>query len=82
MCFIINFYLFYSICVTFGALQGEWKARRIPNPDYFEDTNPFRSMTPIAAVGFELWTVTGGVYFDNIIITSELAVANNFAYDG
>ena len=38
-------------------------------------------MTPIIAVGFELWTVTEDVYFDNIIITSELTVANNFAYE-
>ena len=38
-------------------------------------------MTPIVAVGFELWTVTEDVYFDNIIITSELTVANNFAYE-
>ena len=38
-------------------------------------------MTPIVAVGFELWTVTEDVYFDNIIITSELTAANNFAYE-
>lgn len=51
-----------------------------PNPNFFEDKHPFR-MTPIIAVGFELWTVTEDVYFDNIIITSELTVANNFAYE-
>lgn len=38
-------------------------------------------MTPIVAVGFELWTVTEDVYFDNIIITSELTAANNLAYE-
>ena len=62
------------------APQGIWKPRRIPNPNHFEDKNPFK-MTPIAAVGFELWTVTEDVYFDNIIITSELTAANNFAYE-
>lgn len=36
-------------------------------------------MTPIVAIGFELWTVTEDVYFDNIIITSELTAANNLA---
>ena len=61
--------------------KGIWKPRRIPNPDYFEDTEPYK-MTSIGAIGFELWTMTEDVHFDNVIITRELAVANNFAFEG
>ena len=39
-------------------------------------------MTSIGAIGFELWTMTEDVHFDNVIITRELAVANNFAFEG
>ena len=27
--------------------QGIWKPRRIPNPAFFEDNNPYQSLTPI-----------------------------------
>ena len=27
-------------------MKGKWKPRRIPNPDFYEDTNPFQ-MTSI-----------------------------------
>ena len=32
-------------------LQGIWKPRKIENPDYFEDKEPFK-MTPIVSMGF------------------------------
>ena len=32
------------------AYQGIWAPRKIPNPDYFEDNDPFKSMTPIVSV--------------------------------
>lgn len=60
------------------AYQGIWKARMIPNPDYFEDTNPFQ-MTSIGAIGFELWSMSSDIMFDNIIITHHKDVADDFA---
>lgn len=48
--------------------QGKWAPRRIPNPDYFEDLNPFK-MTPIAAIGIELWSMSNNILFDNLLIT-------------
>ena len=63
-------------------LQGVWKPKRIPNPSYFEDDHPFDSLLTISAIGFELWTMSGSIHFDNIIICSELTVANNFASEG
>lgn len=58
--------------------KGKWKPRRIPNPDYFKDETPFR-MTPIHAVGFELWSMSPMLLFDNLIITDDLAVAEEWA---
>ena len=68
-----------TICLT---SQGIWKPRRIANPDYFEDDHPFDSLLTITTVGLELWTMSGGIHFDNIIVCSELTIANNFAREG
>lgn len=60
--------------------KGKWKPRRIPNPDFFEDKHPFKMHT-ISAVGFELWSMSQDILFDNIIITDELSVAHQWAAD-
>lgn len=52
----------------------------IPNPAYFEDHQPFR-MSPIGAVGFELWSLTGDVMFDNILLCDNLEVAREWTAD-
>ncbi|XP_009067527.1 PREDICTED: calmegin isoform X2 [Acanthisitta chloris] len=61
--------------------QGIWSPRKIPNPDYFEDLHPFR-MSPVSAVGLELWSMTSDIYFDNFILCSEKEVADRWAADG
>lgn len=58
--------------------KGKWKPKRIPNPEFFEDKYPFK-MTPIDAVGFELWSMSDGILFDNIIITDDMFVAEQWA---
>ncbi|XP_049765930.1 calnexin isoform X2 [Schistocerca cancellata] len=58
--------------------KGKWKPRRIPNPDFFEDKSPFK-MTTISAVGFELWSMSNMILFDNIIVTDDPAVAERWA---
>ncbi|XP_055836972.1 calnexin isoform X2 [Episyrphus balteatus] len=58
--------------------QGKWSPRLIPNPDFFEDLNPF-GMTPISAVGIELWSMSSDILFDNLIITDDIEVATDFA---
>lgn len=60
--------------------KGEWAPRMIPNPAYYEDLEPFK-MTPISAVGFELWTMSANVLFDNVLVTECLADASSFAAD-
>lgn len=61
-------------------VQGIWKPRKIPNPHYFEDLNPFR-MTSFSAIGLELWSMTSDIYFDNFIICTEKEVADRWASD-
>jgi calnexin len=60
--------------------KGKWKPRRIANPDYFHDPEPFK-MTSIGAVGIELWSMSNDIYFDNLLITSDMAVADSWAQD-
>lgn len=65
---------------SLSSPKGVWKPRKINNPDYFEDLQPFR-MTPFKAVGLELWSMTSDIYFDNFIITSHKEVADRWASD-
>ncbi|KFB48341.1 AGAP005032-PB-like protein [Anopheles sinensis] len=58
--------------------QGKWAPRKIPNPDFFEDLTPFR-MTSIAAVGIEIWSMSNDILFDNILISDDVAVADEWA---
>ncbi|CAH2092377.1 unnamed protein product [Euphydryas editha] len=58
--------------------RGRWSPRRVPNPHYFRDDHPFR-MTPIHAVGFELWSMSPSLLFDNIIVTDDEQVAAEWA---
>ncbi|CAG9766956.1 unnamed protein product [Ceutorhynchus assimilis] len=58
--------------------KGKWRPRKIANPDYFEDKTPFK-MASISAVGFELWSMSENILFDNLIITEEIAVADHWA---
>ncbi|XP_056327883.1 calnexin [Danio aesculapii] len=39
------------------------------------------TMSPIAAVGFELWSLTGDVMFDNILLCDDLEVAKRWTED-
>jgi len=61
--------------------KGKWRPRRIPNPDFFEDKNPFASMSPIGAVGLEIWSMSDNIFFDNIIISDTKMVSDHWAGD-
>ena len=61
--------------------QGKWEPRMIANPEFFEDTNPFASLSSFSAIGLELWSMTDSIYFDNFIITDDKSVAELFAKD-
>ncbi|XP_043530057.1 calnexin-like [Chiloscyllium plagiosum] len=61
--------------------QGVWNPRKIANPNYFQDLEPYR-MTPIIAVGLELWSMSSDILFDNFIICAEKEVSDQWAADG
>uniref|UniRef100_A0A1I7STR1 Calnexin n=1 Tax=Bursaphelenchus xylophilus TaxID=6326 RepID=A0A1I7STR1_BURXY len=58
--------------------KGKWFPRIIKNPNYFE-ANPYQQLKTITALGFELWTIDKNIIFDNILITSDEALAAEFA---
>ncbi|XP_065372441.1 calnexin [Calliphora vicina] len=58
--------------------RGKWTPRQILNPDFFEDLTPFK-MTPISAIGIELWSMSSDILFDNLIITDDVEVATDYA---
>lgn len=60
--------------------KGIWTAKTIANPDYFEDKEPYK-MSPISALGLELWSMSEDIFFDNFIITDDKAVADQWAFD-
>merc|ERR1719468_1242741 len=57
---------------------GPWQQPMIDNPDYYHDAEPFK-MTPLGGIGIELWTMSDSIYFDNILITDNVALADNLA---
>ncbi len=59
--------------------KGEWAPRKIPNPNYFEDLNPVKSLIPIGGVGIELWTMTEDILFDNIYVGHSVEDARKLA---
>merc|ERR1712226_497432 len=60
--------------------KGKWKPRKIANPDFFTDNEPY-AMTTIDAVGLELWSMSDEIMFDNFIITDDKVVADEWAAD-
>ena len=55
--------------------QGVWRAREIPNPEYVAITKP--NFELIGGIGIDLWTMDGGIMFDNILITHNESVARD-----
>lgn len=62
------------------AYKGPWAARKIPNKNYFFDSQP-SNMAPIGAVAIEVWTITGNLRFDNIVIGHDIQSVFQFAQD-
>jgi hypothetical protein len=51
--------------------QGEWAPAQIPNPDYYVDETPLKSIGKVGAVALEIWTMSAGMVFDNFLITTD-----------
>jgi calnexin len=50
--------------------SGAWKPRQIVNPGYVVDRHPHK-LAPVYALGLDVWTIDGGVGFNNIVITTD-----------
>jgi calnexin len=51
---------------------GPWSPKKIANPEFYDEKNP-GNMTPIGAIGFELWTMQNDIYFDNILVSDSIS---------
>merc|ERR1711878_143372 len=60
------------------AYKGVWEAKKIANPKYVANDKLYR-YDDIGFVGFDLWQVKANTFFDNLIITDDVAEADNFA---
>merc|ERR1712060_450339 len=60
------------------AYKGVWEAKKIANPEFVDDDSVYK-YDDFGFIGFDLWQVKGGTIFDNIIITDDVAEADNFA---
>lgn len=61
------------------AYKGEWKHPMIPNPQYVEDPNLHVRCKDCTTIGFELWQVTAGTLFDDILLTDSFEEAKAYA---
>lgn len=59
--------------------KGEWKHPLIPNPQYVEDKNLHVRCKDCTTIGFELWQVTAGTLFDDILLTDSFEEAKAYA---
>ncbi|BGP14326.1 hypothetical protein JCM10213_004454 [Rhodosporidiobolus nylandii] len=59
------------------AYKGPWAPRKIANPDYYDDNSP-ADFNKIAGVGFELWSMTEDILFDNIYVGQSEADLEKF----
>jgi len=68
----------YAPKIDNPAYIGVWKPRQIENPNYFYDESPYILPT-IDSVGIDIWTMNSGIVFDNIVISNDIAKAEEFA---
>lgn len=66
--------------------KGAWEHPMIDNPEYVYDDDMHsvcasESRTGCTHIGFELWQVTSGTIFDDIIVTDSWEETQNFAKD-
>eukprot|EP00771_Trimastix_marina_P002936 gnl/Trimastix_PCT/411.p2 GENE.gnl/Trimastix_PCT/411~~gnl/Trimastix_PCT/411.p2 ORF type:complete len:550 (-),score=223.57 gnl/Trimastix_PCT/411:55-1704(-) len=59
--------------------KGEWRPRRIQNPNYFVSESPFAELDRIIGLGFELWTMTSHIAFDNVYVGHDIEAARAHA---
>jgi calreticulin len=60
--------------------KGKWEHPMVPNPDFKDDAELYKvCKNGCTHVGFELWQVTAGTLFDDILVTDSLEEAQKYA---
>jgi len=57
--------------------KGVWKPKLIDNPDYFADEEPC-VLPKINSVGIDIWTMQGGIHYDNFAVSTDVEQAKAF----
>eukprot|EP00217_Crustomastix_stigmatica_P005790 CAMPEP_0183796224 /NCGR_PEP_ID=MMETSP0803_2-20130417/9091_1 /TAXON_ID=195967 /ORGANISM="Crustomastix stigmata, Strain CCMP3273" /LENGTH=546 /DNA_ID=CAMNT_0026040843 /DNA_START=1 /DNA_END=1638 /DNA_ORIENTATION=+ len=60
------------------AYKGPWAPRRISNPRYVVDDTPLAHVGKIGGVALEVWTMSAGIVFDNLLITPSEETAEAY----
>lgn len=60
------------------AYKGMWEAKKIANPEYVADASLYK-YEEFGFVGFDLWQVKAGAFFDNLIIADDVVEADKLA---
>jgi len=58
------------------AYKGPWIHPQIANPEYEADDQLYK-YSDFGSIGFDLWQVKSGTVFDNVLITDDVAAAEN-----
>lgn len=58
--------------------KGPWFPRFIKNPEYYEEKHPER-LGKFGGLAIDIWTMQGGIAFDNILISHDEMCASEFA---
>lgn len=88
ICDCDNIYTIYNV---YDVIKGEWKAKRIPNPDYkgpwehpeidnpdYVEAKDVYKRGAIGYVGVEVWQVKAGTVFSDFILSDSLEEAEAF----
>lgn len=59
------------------AYKGVWGPKQIANPDFFEDKTPC-ILPQIDSIGIDIWTMQGGILFDNFVIATDAKKVESF----
>ena len=60
------------------AYKGPWFPRFVKNPEYYEEKHPER-LGKFGGLAIDIWTMQGGIAFDNMLISHDEACASEFA---
>lgn len=69
----------YAAQIDNPEYKGVWAPRQIDNPNFFEDLTPLKATGAFSAIGVEIWTMSNGIFFDNMLITTDPAQAEAYA---